>query len=605
MPASRKKKRKLRNAEYYDCQALFDTLYARSKRNEIFVDLTGMITQEENIRLAYRNLKKNPGSKTAGADGRTIRYLERQTEEELTEMIRRKITYYQPQRIKRVEIPKDNGKTRPLGIPTITDRLVQQCVLQVMEPICEAKFYKHSYGFRPLRSAENAIHRFLHLTNRHNFTYVVDIDIKGFFENISHGKLLKQIWTMGIRDKKLIKIISVMLKAEVAGIGFPTKGTLQGGIISPLLSNIVLNELDWWIAGQWECFPTRHKYTKCHQYEALRKTKMKECFILRYADDFKLFCKDYKTAKRLYEGTKLWLQERLGLEVSKEKSKIVNLKREYSEFLGFKFKLRKKGNKYVIKSYIKDKSVEKITGKAKEIIREIQHAQNKYPKICHYNAFVMGIHNYYNKASGVSVNLCKIQYKLNRSMKNRLALKKNGFIPEYIKKYYGESKQLRFVDGIAVIPIGYVRNVPSRPYYNKNNIYTEEGRQNVHEKLQSINKKILQYIMKNPVKDESIEYNDNRLSLYCGQQGKCAVTGKELEIGEIHCHHVEPKTAGGNDSYGNLILVTETVHRIIHAKEKETIRELLRCTAVTAEILRKINKYRVLAGNEKITMEGC
>ena len=605
MPASRKKKRKLRNAEYYDCQALFDTLYARSKRNEIFMDVTGMITQEENIRLAYRNLKKNPGSKTAGADGRTIRYLERQTEEELTEMIRRKITYYQPQKIKRVEIPKDNGKTRPLGIPTITDRLVQQCVLQVMEPICEAKFYKHSYGFRPLRSAENAIHRFLHLTNRHNFTYVVDIDIKGFFENISHGKLLKQIWTMGIRDKKLIKIISVMLKAEVAGIGFPTKGTPQGGIISPLLSNIVLNELDWWIAGQWECFPTRHKYTKCHQYEALRKTKMKECFILRYADDFKLFCKDYKTAKRLYEGTKLWLQERLGLEVSKEKSKIVNLKREYSEFLGFKFKLRKKGNKYVIKSYIKDKSVEKITAKAKEIIREIQHAQNKYPKICHYNAFVMGIHNYYNKASGVSVNLCKIQYKLNRSMKNRLALKKNGFIPEYIKKYYGESKQVRFVDGIAVIPIGYVRNVPSRPYYNKNNIYTEEGRQNVHEKLQSINKKILQYIMKNPVKDESIEYNDNRLSLYCGQQGKCAVTGKELEIGEIHCHHVEPKTAGGNDNYGNLILVTETVHRIIHAKEKETIRELLRCTAVTAEILRKINKYRVLAGNEKITMEGC
>lgn len=605
MPASRKKKRKLRNAEYYDCQTLFDTLYAKSKKNEIFTNLIGIITQEENIRLAYRNLKKNPGSKTAGTDGRTIQFLERMTDEQLIEMVRKKIAYYQPQKIKRVEIPKDNGKTRPLGIPTITDRLIQQCVMQVMEPICEAKFYKHSYGFRPLRSTENAVHRFLHLTNRHNFTYVVDIDIKGFFENISHGKLLKQIWTMGIRDKKLIKIISVMLKAEVAGIGFPAKGTPQGGIISPLLSNIVLNELDWWIAGQWEYFPTRHKYTNCHQYEALRKTKMKECFILRYADDFKLFCKDYTTARKLFEGTKLWLHDRLGLEVSKEKSKIVNLKRQYSEFLGFKFKLRKKGNKYVIKSYMRDKSVEKITAKAKDIIKEIQHAQNKYPKICYYNAFVMGIHNYYNKASGASVNFCKIQYKLNRSMKNRLTLKKNGFIPEYIRKYYGGSKQLRFIEGIAIIPIGYVKNVPSRPFYNKNNIYTEEGRQNIHEKLQSINKKTLQYIMRNPVKGESIEYNDNRLSLYCGQQGKCAVTRKELEIGDMHCHHIEPKSAGGNDSYSNLVLMTENVHRIIHAKEKETIRRLLQCAKVTAEMLRKINKYRVLAGNEIITMEGC
>ena len=92
--------------------------------------------------------------------------------------------------------------------------------------------------------------------------YVVDIDIKGFFDNVNHGKLLKQMWTMGIRDKKLLSIISAMLKAEVAGIGFPEKGTPQGGIISPLLSNIVLNELDWWIASQWETMPTHYKYAK-------------------------------------------------------------------------------------------------------------------------------------------------------------------------------------------------------------------------------------------------------------------------------------------------------------------------------------------------------
>lgn len=605
MPTSQKKKRKLRNAEYYDFQSVLDSLYARSSKKQVFTELTDIIIQEENIRLAYRNLKKNPGSKTAGTDGRTIRYLEKLNDEELIGLVRRKIAYYRPQKIKRVEIPKDNGKSRPLGIPTITDRLIQQCVMQVLEPICEAKFYKHSYGFRPLRSAENAIHRFLYLTNRHNFTYVVDIDIKGFFDNINHGKLLKQIWTLGIREKKLIKIISVMLKAEVAGIGFPSKGTPQGGMISPLFSNIVLNELDWWIAGQWEHFPTRHAYTDCHQYEALRKTRIKECFILRYADDFKLFCKDYQTAKKLFEGTKLWLHDRLGLEISPEKSRIVNLKKQYSEFLGFKFKLRKKGKKFVIRGHIRDKSVEKILAKAKSLVKEIQHTSNKYPTICHYNAFVMGIHNYYNKASGVSADFRKVSYQLNKCMANRLMLKRNGFIPEYIKKYYGKSKQLRFVDNIAIVPIGYVQNVASRPFYNSNNVYTEEGRQHIHEKLQCINPSILRYLMQNPVRSATIEYNDNRLSLYCGQQGKCAVTKEELKIGQMHCHHIQPISKGGDDRYQNLIFVTDTVHKIIHAKTDEAVRALLQAIELSPNVMRKLNKYRLLAGNDAILMNRC
>ena len=185
----------LRHAEYYDMQRTFDELYARSQAGEIFDDLMDLILSRENIMLAYRNIKANSGSATPGTDRLRITDIGRLSADEVVARIRKIVNGgrngYTPRSVRRKEIPKPNGKTRPLGIPCIWDRLIQQCIKQVMEPICEAKFYKHSYGFRPNRSAHHAVARAMFLINISKYHYVVDVDIKGFFDNVNHGKLLK------------------------------------------------------------------------------------------------------------------------------------------------------------------------------------------------------------------------------------------------------------------------------------------------------------------------------------------------------------------------------------------------------------------------------
>lgn len=609
------KKQRLRNAEYYDFQKTQDELYSKSLKGMMFKHLMDFIVSEENIKLAYRNIKKNKGSRTAGVDKKDISYLAKWDMDKLIAHVRKKLEWYQPQAVKRVEIPKFNGKTRPLGIPTIMERLIQQCILQVLEPICEAKFHDNSYGFRPNRSQEHAIAQTCRYMQIHKLHYVVDVDIKGFFDNVNHGKLLKQLWTLGIRDKKLIKIISLMMKAEIAGIGFPEFGTPQGSILSPLLSNVVLNELDWWIASSWALMPTRHSYatTTCHngtesqvaKYNALKKTKLKECFSVRYADDFKLFCRTKEDAEKLFIATKLWLQDRLGLEVSEEKSKIVNLRTSYSDFLGFRLRVHKKGKdgrkkaKFVVQSHISVKARKQINSKAKELIKAIKHTGDievAYKAIRKYNAYVLGIHNYYRLATDISCDMHKIafQVKTNFNVKFKRALKKttSNSLPDYISSRYGNSQQMRYLCGYPILPIGYIKH--KNPMCKKKNVnqYTQEGRELIHKKLESVDLGMLLYIMRNPIKGRSVEYNDNRLSLYSAQKGKCRVTGKNLTVETIHCHHINFLKHGGNDDYSNLVLLDNTVHKLIHATKADTITNLKKELSLSNKELSKINKFR-------------
>ena len=268
---------------------IYNELYERAKNGEHFTNLMPLVLSRENILLAYRNIKNNTGSKTAGTDKLIIADIGKLSPEEVTAKVRYIVSGtkrgYRPKPVRRKDIPKPNGKTRPLGIPCIWDRLIQQCFKQVLEPICEANFSKHSYGFRPNCSVENAIADTYQRIQHSHLHYVIEFDIKEFFDNVNHAKLIRQMWTLGVRDKHFLGKILRMLKAPVkmpsGELIYPKKGTPQGGIISPLLANIVLNELDHWVESNWEENPVVYKYAitkngaKCG-YRAMRKTKLKE-----------------------------------------------------------------------------------------------------------------------------------------------------------------------------------------------------------------------------------------------------------------------------------------------------------------------------------------
>lgn len=430
------------------------------------------------------------------------------------------------------------------------------------------------------------------------------------------------MWNLGIRDKKLLSIIKEMLKAPIimpdGNIEYPTKGTPQGGILSPLLSNIVLNELDWWIASQWEEMPTHNQFSihynsngtlnKSYIRKVLRKTGLKEMYIVRYADDFKIFCKTRSNAEKVFIAVKQWLRERLKLEISEEKSKVVNLKKNFSEFLGFKMKAVKKNGKYVVYSNMTDKAIKMETDKLKDQIKIIQHSENADDmtlNVKQYNLIVFGIHNYYRYATNVTIDCRKIQYKLNKSIYNRLGriISKNGIISRpYIQENYGSTKQIRFICDEPFCPVGYIQT--KNPMYKKGKIckYTAEGREEIHKNLKFSKSAIsvLYMLSKEEIYGKSIEYYDNRISLFAAQYGKCAVTGKELWIDEIHCHHKLPQYLGGTDEYSNLVIVHKDVHKLIHAVSQNTINAYLTLIKPTKAMLDKINKLRITAGNAVI-----
>ena len=596
------KKTKLRYNEYYDMQKEFDSLYAASKNGNNFYKLLEIIGSEENIRLAYRNLKTNSGSNTAGTDGKTIDDIRNLTDKEVTTRIREMLDDYKPSSVRRVYIPKPGSdKKRPLGIPCIWDRLVQQCILQVLEPICEPKFHNHSYGFRPNRDAHHAVSRAVSMINMYRHYYCVDIDIKGFFDNVDHGKLLKQIWTLGIRDKRLLCIISKILKSEIEGEGIPTKGTPQGGIISPLLSLIVLNELDWWVSNQWETYKPHRMTSKGWLQYAHNYTNLKDGYIVRYADDFKIMCRSYEEAQRWYHATVDFLEKRLSLEVSPEKSKVLNLKRNSSTYLGFKIKVVPKGKTrygFIAKTDMSDKAIGKAKSNLKAKIINIQKHTTPMA-IKNYNSAILGIQNYYCIATNVYNNLTDVSYALLPTIRIRLrSISKIIPFKETDIEFQKKAKGIR--DDTKIVAIGEQTLLPITGVHHRNPMnfsqevcnYTAKGRSKIHNNLVQITSTEFEALSKCRDPDEVIDFNDNRISAYVMQQGNSYITGNKLNPYNMKCFRKKPIKRGGTNRHGNIAFVENEVFEALFERDIEKVQKLLKKYKLDEKQWKKLNYVR-------------
>lgn len=516
------------------------------------MSLIDKIVDESNIRKAIYALKSNKGSKTPGINGETIEDILK-IEDEIVNRIKYELKgRYAPGRVKRVEIPKLDGGVRPLGIPEIYDRLVQMCIKQILEPIFEKEFYHNSFGFRIGRSTENAIALCYYMINMAGLHFVVDIDIKGFFDNINHKKLVKQLQRFEFIDRKILSIIKCMLKVETVlpnkEIILSEKGTPQGGILSPLLSNIVLNELDWWVHSQWAGIRTKRKYsTTSHKYRALKATNLTEVRIIRYADDFKLFCRDRASAEKMFKLVKIFLKDRLKLDISEKKSKIVNLRKKYSCFLGIKLKAIRNKNKYTARSFVSNEATKEIGKMIKEQIKVIQKRPTAQAVLL-FNSKILGIQNYYCMATMVNIDFRKIGYIINKSLMNRIGKPSNKKDKKYKLRYKGYNYQVWNVIDTTLFTLQACKfKIPK--------LFSAKNKAMIEEKVEL---------------DSVADDLQLRAKLRHMRNSICDITGEYIGgRDDFYVHWIIPKEYGGTDNIENLMILHSSFKTILNSENKE------------------------------------
>lgn len=343
-----------------------------------------LITHRDNLNEAFKRVKRNKGA--AGVDAKDIEATRQYLKEEGSRIIKQIETgRFSPSPVRRVEIPKDNGGKRKLGIPTVTDRVIQQAVVQILTPIFEQTFSDYSFGFRPKRSAHQAIEKARTYIDE-GYRFVVDIDLEKFFDKVQHDKLMSLVAKV-IKDKVTLRLIRKFLQAGIMENGIVSvnkEGTPQGGPLSPLLSNIMLTELD------------KELEKRGHRF-------------VRYADDCNIYVKSPRAGERVKQGITEFIEKKLKLKVNEEKSAVG--KPIARTFLGVSFyRMRKQTKVYVPKG-----SKMKFEAKLRRLTNRNWSVSMEY-RIYKLNQLVQGWSNYF-KIGDIKTYALKVDAHIRRRLR--------------------------------------------------------------------------------------------------------------------------------------------------------------------------------------------